>query len=163
MPGRRIRGLPCPAPRIWFGVTGLLLATLLPDFARADTASCGEFHPCEQRLRLGAIESVKIERNAQAVSGREEASVDCARFRLTPKQVRRYLTSAGRITENARHYVVSESPCNAMGEVTYRSAKRATWIIGMLKEGRLVFTNADGSSEQMDLYCGRCAFPPFID
>jgi hypothetical protein len=143
--------------------TGLLLATVLPILVWADTGSCGEYEPCEKQLRLGAIESVKIERNAQTVPGLEEASVDCSRFRVTPKQVRRYLTRAGQITENARQYVVSESPCNATGEVLYRSGKRATWTIGMLKEGSLTFTNADGSSEKIDLYCGRCAFRPFVD
>jgi hypothetical protein len=143
--------------------TGLLLAMLPPVFGWAGTGSCGEYEPCEQPLRLGAIESVKIERNAQAVPGLEEASVDCSRFRLTPKQVRRYLTRAGQITENDRQYVVSDSPCNATGEVLYRSGKRATWTIGMLKEGRLTFANADGSSGKIDLYCGRCAFFPFVD
>lgn len=142
---------------------GFLLATLLPVSAWAETSSCGEYQPCEQPLRLGAIESVTIERNARAVPGLEHASVDCGRFRLTPKQVRRYLTQAGRITENARQYVVSDSPCNAAGEVLYRSGERAAWIIGILKEGRLTLTGADGSSKTIDLYCGRCAFPPFVD
>ncbi len=142
---------------------GLPLVLFLSAFARADVGSCGEFEPCEQPLRLGAIEAVKIERRAQAVPGPEEAGVDCGRFRLTPKQVRRYLTKAGRITENARQYTVSDSPCNATGEVLYRSGKRATWVIGILKEGRLAVTNPDGSSENIDLYCSRCAFRPFVD
>ena len=142
---------------------GLLLAMWLPAFSGAEGGSCGEYEPCEQPLRLDAIASVTIERNAQAVPGMEEASVDCSRFRLTPRQVRRYLTRAGRITENDRQYVVSDSPCNATGTVVFRSGKRASWVIGILKEGRLTFANADGTSDRIELYCSRCTFPPFVD
>lgn len=142
---------------------GFILGLLLPLFAWGDGSSCGEFQPCEKPLHLGVIKSVRIQHDAQAVPGMAEAGVDCNAFRLTPAQVRKYLSHAGRITGNDRQYIVSDSPCNATGEVVYSSGKRATWTIGMLKEGRLTFTKPDGSSEIIDLYCSRCTFSPFVD
>lgn len=143
-------------------VSLLALGLLASASLAGGDAPCGETEPCEAPTGLGPVASVRILENAHAVPGMEEPSVDCRRFRLTPELVKRYLRKAGRITENSRQYIVSDSACVASGEVEFKSGKRATWVIGMLTEGRLTFTRPDGSNETMELYCGRCRFEPFV-
>lgn len=146
--------------RRWSGVLALLL---MPAMALAQEASCGELEPCESPSGLGAVAAVRILENGHTMPGMEEPNLDCKRFQLTPKRVMRYLRKAGRITPNARQYATSDSPCTASGEVTFRSGKRATWTIGILKEGKLTFMRPDGSADVIDLYCRRCKFSPFVD
>ena len=121
---------------------------------------CGsDVNPCE-RPRTGVfIRSVKTSGMGHMAPGFSHSEHPCSEFKLTASQVRHYLRSAGRITQNDMQYVVDESACVVTGVVQFSNGKSHRFAIGELRDGKIY---GPGNAIEY-LYCGACLAPPFFE
>lgn len=116
-----------------------------------------EFVPSLCTISLPAITRVVVERDAQASSGDGAALSDCTRFRLSPRQVRRFLASARRIDDPNPEHAVDRGPCHAEGRVGFADGREGRWRIEQVGSATL----AIGDAAPLALMCDRCNWPPF--
>jgi hypothetical protein len=135
-------------------ILALLIGGGIPP-AQSCTAG-SEFEPPVCAAQLPGIRSVVITANGiTAWTDSEEAN--CATFKLSDRQVRTYLTHAGKVDAQAAHHTLSESPCQATGTVRFTDGSSGTWWIDRYRRGGLT---RPGQPDMM-LYCPRCRTKPF--
>lgn len=116
-----------------------------------------EFVPALCTLSLPAITRVIVERDAQASSTDAALLSDCARFRLSPGQVRRFFNSAYRIDDPNPEHAGDLGPCHAAGRVTFADGRQGHWRIEQIGSGMLWV----GDAVPLAVMCVRCNWPPF--
>jgi hypothetical protein len=120
-----------------------------------------EFEPPLCPLVLPKIASITVEENAAgpavAQGAAADNAVDCKRFRLTPAQVRRYLSLARATNASDAHYTLDVSPCYASGTLVFKDGKTGRWRLDMLRTGSITI----GDAEPGVTYCPRCKYKPF--
>ncbi len=129
--------------------------------AAAQCTKGSEFEPPLCPLILPTIASITVEQNAAESSVEQsaaaDATVDCKRFRLTPAQVRRYLSLARATTASDAHYTLDVSPCYASGTLAFKDGRTGRWRLDMLRTGSITI----GDAEPVVTYCPRCKYKPF--
>lgn len=103
------------------------------------------------------ISSVVVERDAQASGADSGVFADCARFKLSPRQVRRFLALARRVDDPSPEHALDRGPCFAEGRVVFADRREGRWRIEQIGSGTLSI----GDSESLALVCLRCHWPPF--
>jgi hypothetical protein len=120
-----------------------------------------EFEPPLCPLVLPKIASITVEENAAgpavAQGAAADNTVDCKRFRLTPAQVRRYLSLARATNANDAHYTLDVSPCYASGTLVFKDGKTGRWRLDSLRSGAITI----GDAQPLVTYCPRCKYKPF--
>lgn len=128
-----------------------------PLFAHDLCTKGSEFEPPLCPISLPKISSVLIEENGLKAAAPQDENVDCSAFKLSKKQVRRYLSRAKRANESDAHHTLDWSPCYASGTLKFSNGKVAHWSINQLRTGALVVED----KEKIFLYCPTCDFKPF--
>ena len=114
--------------------------------------------PVQPAVRRGTA-TVTITGNglrSDSVSSDETAAY-CARFRLTPRQVRHYFARAKTVDSRAYNHDLDMSRCYATGTVRLPDGDGGVWTIDRARRGVLV--RRDGSRRYM--VCTTCPAPPF--
>lgn len=137
-----------------FAICMLLTNSIL---ARDLCTKGSEFEPPLCPVLLPKIKSIHIEENGAKAVASQDSSVDCSTFKLSKKQVRRYLARAKQTNELDAHHTLDWSPCYASGRLEFIDGQRADWSINQLRTGSL---NIAGKAN-MFLYCPTCKFTPF--
>lgn len=141
---------------------GLVLAALFATaLARADggCVTATEFAPRLCPTQLPVVRSVRVEKQGQRSAGPAEPLVDCSKFRLSPKLVRRYFARAQRVADDRGEAAVDRGPCDAEGTLRFADGTRAHWRIEQVGTATLL---RSGGTQPILLYCTRCRFRPFI-
>jgi len=107
-------------------------------------------------LPLPPIARVTIQENAVKSAQETDPSVDCSRFVLTERLVRRYLSRAKQVPRGTGHSQLDWAPCSASGTVLFKNGQSAQWDISMSRVGWLAFDGKDGET----LYCPKCTDLP---
>lgn len=141
----------------------LLLAACVSHASAQATAqaSCqpgSEFEPALCPLRLPHIGELRIAENGAKSALEKDESVSCKRFRISPRQARRFLQRAKAVDPVGAHSTLDWSPCYASGSVRFVDGRRAQWTVTSTRVGSLIF---EGQPEQQ-LYCPRCTERPFV-
>ena len=112
-------------------------------------------------IKLPKIKTVLIEENgARSPNYSPEINVDCLSvFKLTEKDVRRYLSLAMAIDNDDSTYDLDWSPCYASGKLIFENGKTARWDINQFMAGSISIDN----NGWIQLYCPKCNFEPFTD
>lgn len=128
-----------------------------PLFARELCTKGSEFEPPLCPVSMPKIRSVSIEENGAKATASQGESVDCSVFKLSKKQVRRYLSRAKQTNESDAHHTLDWSPCYASGTLKFDNGQTAHWSINQLRTGSL---SMEGKNKML-LYCPTCDFMPF--
>ena len=116
-----------------------------------------EFVPPLCTVSLPAITRVVVERDAQASSANAAVLSDCTRFKLSPRQVRRFFALARRIGDPNPEHVVDRGPCHGEGRVAFADGREGRWRIEQIGSATLSI----GDAAPLALMCVRCNWPPF--
>ena len=116
-----------------------------------------EFAPRLCTVPLPAITRVVVERDAQASSADSAVFSDCSRFKLSPRQVRRFFASARRIDDPNPEHAMDRGPCYAEGRVAFADGREGLWRIEQIGSATLSI----GDAARLALMCVRCNWPPF--
>lgn len=138
-------------------VAALLLSLAGSAWAAPACRPATEFMPRLCPAGLPAVRQVHIERNAAASTPDAPTFSDCARFRMTPHLVRRYLRQAWRVSDDAAEHAVDRGPCEASGTLRFADGRRARWRIEQVGTATLVI----GKQAPVILACPDCRFAPF--
>lgn len=117
-----------------------------------------EFEPALCSLTLPGISELLIAENAARSALDKDRTVNCASFKLSTRQARRFLRRAKLVDPATAHSTLDWSPCYASGTVRFVDGRRAHWTITSTRVGSLIF---DGQAEQQ-LYCPKCTEKPFV-
>ena len=139
-----------------FVATAILCSVAVSAPAKGDCTSGSEFEPALCPLRLPRIGQI-IVRQGRDVLSEAGPAANCAAFRPTPQQVRRYMTHAKAVGDTDAHHILDRSPCFAAGELVFNDGRRAEWYIEEFRAGTLKI--GDGDTELV--YCQACRFRPF--
>ena len=115
-----------------------------------------EFEPGLCPLNLPRIGQITVRQNGGTTLEAGPAA-NCAAFRLTPRQVRRYLTRAKAVHANDAHYTLDRSPCFASGELMFSDGRRGEWFIEQFRAGNVKI----GAADAQLVYCPACHVRPF--
>ncbi|CAN7537031.1 hypothetical protein LJR039_003707 [Pseudorhodoferax sp. LjRoot39] len=116
-----------------------------------------EFVPALCTVSLPAIKRVVIERNARASPSDGAEPSDCSRFRLSPRQVRRFFALVRRIDDPNPEHAMDRGPCHAEGRVTFADGRTGHWRIEQTGSATL----SVGNDAPLALMCVRCNWSPF--
>mgnify|MGYP003384732926 CR=1 FL=1 len=134
-----------------------LLALPLLSMAQCSVAS--EFLPALCAVKLPAIGHIQIEENGMSAANPNGEVVDCARFKLSKRQVVIYLRKASQVRDATDALAkLDYSPCSASGSVRFANGKTARWQISETQTGVLVWHDDNAS---ISLYCPTCRYKPF--
>ncbi|NHZ61499.1 hypothetical protein [Massilia genomosp. 1] len=114
--------------------------------------------PTMRNAHLAAVTKVTIEHNGATSPAATEPAPQCADFKLSPQEVRKYLGTAAEVAEHDYLHMLDWSPCNASGKVTFKGGVTGTWEIQQYRAGSLKLSNG----RTVYLYCPKCkakAFP----
>jgi hypothetical protein len=141
-------------------------ATAHADVSKAAQRSTAQAERCQPRtefvpplcpVSLPAITRVVVERDAQASSADAAAFSDCTRFKLSPRQVRRFIASARRVDDPNPEHAIDRGPCHAEGRVAFADGREGRWRIEKIGSATLSI----GDAAPLALMCVRCDWPPF--
>jgi hypothetical protein len=116
-----------------------------------------EFVPRLCTLSLPAIRSIVVELNARASAVDAVAFSECARFILSPRDVRRFFALARRVDDPHPEHALDRGPCYAEGRVAFVDGREGRWRIEQIGSGTLSI----GGAQLMALMCVHCNWPPF--
>lgn len=117
-----------------------------------------EFEPPLCPLALPAIDKLNIAENAAKSAAAKDPAASCADFRVTERQVKRFLALAKTTNANDAHHTLDWSPCYAAGSLQFKDGRSATWRVDQYRSGTLIV----GDTPELVLYCPRCRFKPFV-
>jgi hypothetical protein len=117
-----------------------------------------EFAPRLCPSVVPAVRSVVVTRNGQASSTQEQPWSDCARFKLTPRLVRRYFSRAWVVADPRGESAVERGPCEAEGNLRLADGRTGHWRIEQVGTATLLLSSGGAP---ITLLCTQCSFAPF--
>ena len=115
-----------------------------------------EFEPRLCPLNLPRIGQITVRQNG-GITSKAGPAANCAAFRLTQQQVRRFLTQAMAVHVNDAHYTLDRSRCFAAGELMFTDGRRGEWFIEQFRVGNVKI----GAADAQLVYCPACRVRPF--
>jgi len=107
---------------------------------------------------LPPVAEVTILKSGVTLPESPEATKECSAFKLSPQEVRAYISNASEVVKHDYAEVLDWSPCSTNGTVAFQNGVTGTWEIQKYRAGTLTLSNA----RTLYLYCPQCqakAFP----
>ncbi|NHZ32810.1 hypothetical protein [Massilia rubra] len=139
----------------------MVIAPLLFALAASASVATADGSGTEPKMRnahLAPITTVTIENNGATSPASKEPAEQCADFKLSSQEVRKYIGKAAEVAEHDYLHMLDWSPCHASGKVTFKGGVTGTWEIQQYRAGSLKLSNG----RTVYLYCPQCkakAFP----
>lgn len=139
-----------------------MVAALLLAMASASMDGSSGIEPKMRNAHLPSITTLTIENSGATAPAPSTASSEpteqCADFKLSYPEIRKYIGKAGQVTEHDYFHMLDWSPCYTNGKVTFKNGVTGTWSIQQYRSGLLKLSNG----RTVYLYCPQCqakAFP----
>ncbi|NHZ89843.1 hypothetical protein F2P45_12585 [Massilia sp. CCM 8733] len=139
-------------------VVAPFLFAIMASASEAMTAG-SDTEPAMRNAQLPPISAVTIQNSGATSPAAREPAEQCAKFKLSNKEIRQYLGKAGEVAEHDYLHMLDWSPCYSSGEVTFKDGVKGVWEIQQYRAGSLKLNNG----RTVYLYCPQCkakAFPP---
>lgn len=98
-------------------------------FAKENCTSGSEFEPPLCSLKLLPITKITILQNAVKSPAESDPNINCKKFVINEKQVRRYFREAKTTTERNAHFTLDWSPCYATGNIEFKDGSKGNWSV----------------------------------
>jgi len=122
-------------------------------------ADGGGLEPPMHNPHLPPVSAITIVKSGVTFSASPEATKECSAFKLSPQEIRAYISNASEVVKHDYSEVLDWSPCSTNGKVTFKNGVTGTWEIQQYRAGSLKLNNG----RTLYLYCPQCQAKAFPD
>ena len=132
----------------------LLLTISAATHAMEKCTDRSEFTPALCPFRLPEVRKIVVNQHPTTSPLATKSDLACKHFIPTNRTVRRFLSSAKKVTADDANQILDWSPCSANGEVYFVNGAKGHWKIDRYGGGNIVIDD----KERIFLYCPSCNF-----